>query len=829
MYNQMKEKKKALRSAQRCEVATRREQMLNNIMSASQSDSRKMFSLISRAKGTSAEITDILCQNGYTYTGADQVRKAWKNHYASLAASQEPQNPTWYDGLVNWDYLLMLQDAEYDSKYIQTTEDDVEKAIKSLKFGKACDINGITTEHFHYGPGRLLVVLTRIINVVFERKLIPALLKVGLMSSVFKKKPPVTNPSNHRGITVIIIITKVIEITLRTRVDPVFLPSQNPLQRGFTKGVAPIYAAWILQETINECEDQGHPLYIAFLDAKAAFDTVWLPSLMRKIKLCGIEYPVWSLLDQLHKDATAVIKWKGKLSESFPVSQGVRQGGIISTTEYKVFINPLLNQLSSMAMGSYIGSINCAAPTCADDITVVAEAPEDLQTLINVVYSYSQRERYILQPAKCQIIVCNYQGGNPPYTWSLQGSQLKVVDNAAHIGINRDTDTGGRRSTIEQNILKARRALYSLLPVGLQGRRGLNPLSNVKLYSCYVLPILTYGLELFQLTVKELESLEAFHNSTLKQILGLPNSSATPVVFILSGILPLEALMHRRTLNMFNTLCGLNGSTEQAIIRRQLVMKDLNSGSWVSYVRRLLAKYDLPSAYLLIENPYSKAAWKRSANRAVNKYWENVICSQASTYSSLKYIRWETYRADIPHLAVEAASTSVTECRRLNVKLRILTGTYSLQANRASTNQHHSKLCPLCNKSVETRSHFVASCPVLHDVREEGMISVRDVAKATLDTEIPLDLSEDERTMLLVDPSLFVLRYNHTHKSSLIPLELSTRDIIYKLHVKRQKLLNSSSLGIRRIRKPKKKKSVQRKAADKLPTPNGGAPTTGGN
>jgi len=45
---------------------------------------------------------------------------------------------------------------------------------------------------------------------------------------------------------------------------------------------------------------------------------------------------------QLHQNATTVISWNGELSQPFPVEQGVRQGGAISTDVYNIYIDPFL-------------------------------------------------------------------------------------------------------------------------------------------------------------------------------------------------------------------------------------------------------------------------------------------------------------------------------------------------------------------------------------------------------------------------------------------------------------------------------------------------------
>jgi hypothetical protein len=59
--------------------------------------------------------------------------------------------------------------------------------------------------------------------------------------------------------------------------------------------------------------------------------------------------------------------------------QGGRQGGSLSADLYKVYVNPLLDTLRNSGLGGKIGNINCCAPTCADDVALIANNPFDIQ------------------------------------------------------------------------------------------------------------------------------------------------------------------------------------------------------------------------------------------------------------------------------------------------------------------------------------------------------------------------------------------------------------------------------------------------------------------
>ena len=136
-----------------------------------------------------------------------------------------------------------------------------------------------------------------------------------------------------------------------------------------------------MEEAIREYKDLRKPLYVAFLDVKSAFDVVSHESLMRKLFHTGIEGAEWMLIRSLHQTAESVIKWDGHYSEAFEIRQGVRQRGILSTDLYKVYGNNLLDRLKIPVIGCHIGEICCVAPICADDMAILADGRDTMQSL----------------------------------------------------------------------------------------------------------------------------------------------------------------------------------------------------------------------------------------------------------------------------------------------------------------------------------------------------------------------------------------------------------------------------------------------------------------
>ena len=210
--------------------------------------------------------------------------------------------------------------------------------------------------------------------------------------------------------------------------------------------------------------------------------------------MIGVKGNTWCLIDSLHNEATSRVKWQGQLSDEFEILQGVRQGGILSAMEYKRYVNPLLDQLQNSYCGAYIGTTHIACPTVADDVSLTATNPADLQTLLSLAYQYSRSEKYHLQPLKCSVICMNPKF-QTQWPWKLGDALLPLPDNQTHIGIIRTSKRGGSWDTIQNNIKKATGKLYVMMGAGLHAKNGLNPTMIRKIWTTYITPILTYGLK----------------------------------------------------------------------------------------------------------------------------------------------------------------------------------------------------------------------------------------------------------------------------------------------------------------------------------------------
>ena len=81
-----------------------------------------------------------------------------------------------------------------------------------------------------------------------------------------------------------------------------------------------------------------------------------------------------------------------------------------------------------------------------------------------------------------------------------------------------------------------------------------------------------------------------------------------PAVHNLTDILPAEAMIHKRVLALFGSICLLSDdSVEKRIGRRQLSIKSFSSHGWFVVIKELLIMYDFDSPLYLMDAKLSKS------------------------------------------------------------------------------------------------------------------------------------------------------------------------------------------------------------------------------
>ena len=149
------------------------------------------------------------------------------------------------------------------------------------------------------------------------------------------KNGNMSDTSNYRPATVATVVSKLLEHIILSSISPFLGTKDN--QFGFKAGHSTDQCTFLWNQTASYVVTHGSSVPAVFLDASKALDRVLHMKIFekltqRKVPLCFVR-----LLKHWYKEQTMQIKWGKHFSEPFRVSNGVRQGGVLSPHLFAVY------------------------------------------------------------------------------------------------------------------------------------------------------------------------------------------------------------------------------------------------------------------------------------------------------------------------------------------------------------------------------------------------------------------------------------------------------------------------------------------------------------
>lgn len=107
---------------------------------------------------------------------------------------------------------------------------------------------------------------------------------------------------------------------------------------------------------MEQARDKNVPLYMCFIDLKAAYDTVRRDILWQTVEEYGVSSKLCRLLKSLYADNQAAVRVEGELTEWFRVESGLRQGCLLSPMLFNVFFDKVVKRaFEGLSHGVRIG------------------------------------------------------------------------------------------------------------------------------------------------------------------------------------------------------------------------------------------------------------------------------------------------------------------------------------------------------------------------------------------------------------------------------------------------------------------------------------------
>ena len=377
--------KLALKYITRNEDALRRESLAKKLSQLSSNDFWKEISLINNSRA-------MLPTSIEDASGAEEIGKLWKRHFESI-----------FNCLKNVRKSPAKSSVDCNFNEVKVSVDEVRDAIAKLVLNKSSGSDNIHAEHIKYASERLIPLISICFTSCFVHGFLPAsLLTVVLVPIIKNKAGNVNSIDNYRPVALSNIFCKVLEIIILGRIECYLTTSAN--QFGFKKRHGTDLCIYTLKEIVNLYTSSKGCVFAGFLDASKAFDRVNHSLLFEKLAKRGIPFYILRILIFWYDSQQMCVRWGETISDYFKVTNGVRQGSILSSYFFNIYIDDLSKKLAKLNIGCLTGALIVNHLLYADDIILISPSSRGLHRLLRECEDYGLANDIVFNASKSAVM-----------------------------------------------------------------------------------------------------------------------------------------------------------------------------------------------------------------------------------------------------------------------------------------------------------------------------------------------------------------------------------------------------------------------------------------
>ncbi|CAG2199715.1 unnamed protein product [Mytilus edulis] len=255
----------------------------------------------------------------------------------------------------------------------------------------------------------VICTLTKLFNLCFKSGKIPNTWNKGIINPIPKcSTSDPRDPLSYRGITLAPCAYKLYCSVLNNRLTEWLDEREviNDEQNGFIKGRSTIDHVSTLTSIIETRKKCKLSTFVSFVDFKKAYDTIDRSLLFNKLTDLGISTKFMCALQAIYSNIECCVRVNGNTTDWFSVNTGLKQGCVLSTVMFNIFINNLIDDIKALNIGIDIDGEKVAILLYADDLVLLSENTEDMQKLINVKFTLLCES--LFQSPSYSIITCRF-------------------------------------------------------------------------------------------------------------------------------------------------------------------------------------------------------------------------------------------------------------------------------------------------------------------------------------------------------------------------------------------------------------------------------------
>ena len=374
---------------------------------------------------------------------------------------------------------------------IYCTVEYVEHQLQELDTSKANGPDGISAKMLKETAKIIAPSVAKLFNLSLRTGCFPTHWKTSHVVPI-PKSDQHTSPSNYRPISLLSILSKVLERHVHSLLTEHLSPD-HPLsqdQWGFQAKRSTTLALLRVTNDWLQSLDSGMEVCAAFFDIRKAFDTVPHRNLISKLKSLHLHPAITRWICNYLTGHYQRVIVDGAISQSIPVISGVPQGSVLGPLLFLIYIDSVSHLEISQGTKMVL---------YADDMLVYkdihsCEGYTDLQNDINQIYNWSVENSLSFNPSKCkQMVISRKRRPLPHASLQLGNTTLERVYKYMYLGVTITAELCWSEH-IHTKCSKAKKL------VGLLHRRfqsNTDPTMLFNLYIALIRPHLEYACEVW--------------------------------------------------------------------------------------------------------------------------------------------------------------------------------------------------------------------------------------------------------------------------------------------------------------------------------------------
>jgi hypothetical protein len=381
----------------------------------------------------------------------------------------------------------ILQSSIHTFNFNAISVEYVSKYLLSLPNDSKNDILGFDTRLLKLSAKSISASLTFLINISLTIGYCPKEWKLAKVTPAYKGKGDPLEKTNYRPLSVIAHLAKLSESVVHKQLLD-YLTEHKFIsidQFAYLKRHSTQTCLHRLMDDILENVNENEKTALCFLDIRKCFDTINHDLLLTKLSKYGILNKEFNWFKSYLSDRTQVVINNNIISSECTLNIGVPQGTILGPILFLLFVNDLSNVIQNANINIF-----------ADDVVVycsdanVNNLQINMQSQMNNVFNWYQRNRLALSLEKCSVMVINnkLKVQIKDFVIKLGDTVLEQVDSMKYLGVTIENSLKWNihinSITKKVRINNARiRRLYKIMPEHLR----------LQLYKSSSIPIIDYA------------------------------------------------------------------------------------------------------------------------------------------------------------------------------------------------------------------------------------------------------------------------------------------------------------------------------------------------